>query len=123
MGITDPYMLRRLYHSKQVPPVGFNRTYDSNPKVDRLIDLASIARTDESSRVGGCFWMEIVAPRVPLDAQRRHSASYRLTLHDPTGRRVFGIDNAHAQLEPAHRFVQDDRQHDAGILRKPATRG
>ena len=43
VGVTDPDMLRRLYHSKQVPPSGFNRAYYSNPEVDRLIDLASTA--------------------------------------------------------------------------------
>ena len=38
---------------------------------------------------------EIVAQRVPTDAQRPHGVSDTLTLHAPTGRRVFGIDNAH----------------------------
>jgi peptide/nickel transport system substrate-binding protein len=47
VGVTDPDMLRRLYHSQQVPPVGFNRIYYSNPDVDRLIDLAGTAATDE----------------------------------------------------------------------------
>jgi peptide/nickel transport system substrate-binding protein len=47
VGVTDPDMLRRVYHSQQVPPVGFNRTYYSNPEVDRLIDRATTAATDE----------------------------------------------------------------------------
>jgi peptide/nickel transport system substrate-binding protein len=47
VGVTDPDMLRRLYHSEQVPPVGFNRVYYSNPEVDRLIDEATRAATDE----------------------------------------------------------------------------
>jgi peptide/nickel transport system substrate-binding protein len=47
VGVTDPDMLRRLYHSSQVPPTGFNRVYYRNPEVDRLIDLASTALTDE----------------------------------------------------------------------------
>jgi peptide/nickel transport system substrate-binding protein len=46
VGVTDPDMLRRLYHSGQVPPVGFNRTYYRNPEVDRLIDLAGTAPSD-----------------------------------------------------------------------------
>ena len=46
VGVTDPDMLRRLYHSQQVPPTGFNRIYYSNPEVDRLIDLAGTAGTD-----------------------------------------------------------------------------
>ena len=47
VGVTDPDMLRRLYHSEQVPPAGFNRIHYSNPEVDRLIDLAASAASDE----------------------------------------------------------------------------
>jgi hypothetical protein len=39
--------------------------------------------------------VKIVAQRVPPDERRPHDVSYTLTLHDPNGRRVFGIDNAH----------------------------
>ena len=31
VGISDPDMLRRVFHSKQVPPNGFNRGFYSNP--------------------------------------------------------------------------------------------
>lgn len=47
IGVTDPDMLRRLYHSQQVPPTGFNRVHYSNPEVDRLLDLAGTATMDE----------------------------------------------------------------------------
>ncbi len=47
VGVTDPDMLRRVFHSEQVPPIGFNRIYYSNPEVDRLIDRATTAPTDE----------------------------------------------------------------------------
>ncbi len=50
VGVTDPDMLRRVFHSEQVPPVGFNRIYYSNPDVDRLIDLATRALTDADRR-------------------------------------------------------------------------
>jgi peptide/nickel transport system substrate-binding protein len=50
VGVTDPDMLRRVFHSEQVPPVGFNRGYYSNPEVDRLIDLATSAPTDAERR-------------------------------------------------------------------------
>jgi peptide/nickel transport system substrate-binding protein len=65
VGVTDPDMLRRLYHSKQAPPLGFNRTYYSNPEVDRLIDLASTARTDEERRKYYSEVQKIVAEDVP----------------------------------------------------------
>ncbi len=49
VGITDPDMLRRVFHSKQMPPSGFNRGFYSNPTVDRLIDEATTA-TDDARR-------------------------------------------------------------------------
>ena len=65
VGVTDPDMLRRLYHSRQAPPVGFNRTHYSNVEVDRLIDLASAARTDEERRKYYSEVQKIVAGDVP----------------------------------------------------------
>ena len=47
VGISDPDMLRRVFHSKQVPPVGFNRGFYNNPDVDRLIDAATAATNDQ----------------------------------------------------------------------------
>ena len=49
VGITDPDMLRRAFHSTQVPPSGFNRGHYANPEVDRLIDAATAA-LDEGER-------------------------------------------------------------------------
>ena len=50
VGVSDPDMLRRVFHSKQMPPNGFNRGYYENPDVDRLIDAAMAATTDEDRR-------------------------------------------------------------------------
>jgi peptide/nickel transport system substrate-binding protein len=43
VGVADPDILRRVFHSTQVPPSGFNRGYYANPEVDRLLDLAASA--------------------------------------------------------------------------------
>ena len=43
VGVTDPDMLRRAFHSSQVPPGGFNRGYYINPELDRLVDAATAA--------------------------------------------------------------------------------
>jgi peptide/nickel transport system substrate-binding protein len=40
-AVVDPDILRRVFHSTQAPPAGFNRGYYSNPEVDRLLDLAT----------------------------------------------------------------------------------
>ncbi len=50
VGVSDPDMLRRAFHSKQMPPVGFNRGYYENADVDRLIDQASATPDDEVRR-------------------------------------------------------------------------
>ena len=46
VGVTDPDMLRLLYHSSQVPRAGINRVHYRNPAVDSLIDRASSAMSD-----------------------------------------------------------------------------
>ena len=45
-AMVDPDILRRVFHSTQTPPAGFNRGHYSNPEVDRLLDLASAATTE-----------------------------------------------------------------------------
>ena len=50
VGVSDPDMLRRVFHSKQMPPSGFNRGYYENADVDRLIDEASSATSDADRR-------------------------------------------------------------------------
>jgi peptide/nickel transport system substrate-binding protein len=48
-AVIDPDILRRVFHSTQVPPAGFNRGYYRNADVDRLIDLAG-STADEQER-------------------------------------------------------------------------
>jgi peptide/nickel transport system substrate-binding protein len=49
VGVSDPDMLRRVFASSQVPPAGFNRGFFRDPRVDRLIDEATVA-TDMDRR-------------------------------------------------------------------------
>ena len=48
-AVADPDILRRVFHSSQVPPAGFNRGYFRDARVDRLLDEAAVT-TDESTR-------------------------------------------------------------------------
>ena len=50
-AMIDPDMLRRVFHSQEVPPGGFNRGHYRNDRVDRLLDLATTA-VDENTRKG-----------------------------------------------------------------------
>jgi peptide/nickel transport system substrate-binding protein len=47
----DPDILRRVFHSQQVPPAGFNRGHLNDPELDRLIDDATRATDTEERRV------------------------------------------------------------------------
>jgi peptide/nickel transport system substrate-binding protein len=49
VGVTDPDMLRRVFHSAQAPPNGLNRAHYQSAEVDRLIEQAS-AMTDDDRR-------------------------------------------------------------------------
>ena len=48
-ALVDPDILRRVFHSDQVPPFGFNRGFYNNPDVDRWLDHATNS-TDEAER-------------------------------------------------------------------------
>jgi peptide/nickel transport system substrate-binding protein len=50
VGISDPDMLRRVFHSAQVPPVGFNRGRFSDPAIDALIERATRSSDDEERK-------------------------------------------------------------------------
>ena len=65
VGVTDPDMLRRVFHSQQVPPLGFNRGYYQNPEVDRLIDLAGTALTEDGRRAYYSEAQQVIAEDAP----------------------------------------------------------
>jgi peptide/nickel transport system substrate-binding protein len=48
-AVADPDILRRVFHSNQTPPAGFNRGHFSDPGVDRLLDEATTS-TEEARR-------------------------------------------------------------------------
>lgn len=49
-SLADPDILRRVFHSSQVPPVGFNRGRYSNPDLDALLDDAAATDDDGERR-------------------------------------------------------------------------
>jgi len=51
VGVTDPDMLRRVFHSGQAPPSGLNRAHYRSVEVDRLIEQASAMSDDEQRRM------------------------------------------------------------------------
>ncbi|MDA1307566.1 MAG: ABC transporter substrate-binding protein [Acidobacteria bacterium] len=65
VGVTDPDMLRRVFHSAQIPPAGFNRGYYMNPEVDRLIDAATESLSEPERVVLYAQIQDIVANDAP----------------------------------------------------------
>jgi peptide/nickel transport system substrate-binding protein len=83
VGVTDPDMLRRVFHSAQEPPAGLNRVFYRNPETDRLIERASSAETDEERRHYYARAQQVIAadvPYVPL-WYRTNLAVYQPDLH------------------------------------------
>jgi peptide/nickel transport system substrate-binding protein len=71
-SVADPDILRRVFHSSQVPPSGFNRAHYANGEVDRLLELATAAVSEEDRRrhyVEAQRLIALDAPMIPLWAR------------------------------------------------------
>ena len=64
-ALADPDILRRVFHSTQTPPAGFNRGYFSDPRVDELLDEAAITTDDARRRAMYGEVQKAVAEAVP----------------------------------------------------------
>ncbi len=64
-AVADPDILRRVFHSSQVPPSGFNRGFFRDPRVDRLLDDAAVSTDDEQRRALYADVQRAVAEEAP----------------------------------------------------------
>jgi len=64
-AVADPDILRRVFHSTQVPPAGFNRGFFQNATVDRLLDEAAVTTDQERRRQLFGKVQRIIADEVP----------------------------------------------------------
>jgi peptide/nickel transport system substrate-binding protein len=64
-SLADPDILRRVFHSDQVPPAGFNRGHFSNARVDTLLDEASASQDPDTRLALYQDVQRIVAEQVP----------------------------------------------------------
>jgi hypothetical protein len=92
-----------------------------DPGLDILLDLDG-----ESIATGanGDYIVRFVVKRVPPSPERPHGLSYSLTLHDESGARLVGFDNAHAA--PGRKrhggLVMHDHRHRLRAIRPYAYR-
>lgn len=66
--------------------------------LEALLDLDGSILEQEDG-----FWIKIEARRVEASASAPHGVRYSLTLHNESGTRVLGYDNAHA-VKPPKKF-------------------
>jgi peptide/nickel transport system substrate-binding protein len=103
-SVADPDILRRIFHSDQSPPNGFNRGHYSNPKVDELLNSASRA-IDINSRkkLYGAAQREIAvdAPYISL----WHKTNVAVTQPSISGLKL-SPDAAFINLKDATRVVE-----------------
>ncbi len=62
-----------------------------DPALDSLLELDGLV-------IGGLadgHWVKLDARKVHPNPERPHGIRYSLTLHNASGKRVFGLDNAH----------------------------
>jgi hypothetical protein len=82
-----------------------------DPSLDALLDLdGQLFVIDEAGR----HWVKFDVKRVPATTERPHGLSYSLTLHEATGKRIVGFDNAHpvpGQSGPAARSRRTTNDH------------
>jgi hypothetical protein len=65
-------------------------------------------------------WVKFKVRSVEANAERPHGIAYSLTLHDRSGRRLVGFDNAHPVRTgsgPARKVTIYDHRHRLGIVR------
>jgi hypothetical protein len=62
-----------------------------NPGLETLLELDGTI-VDQ----GSGYWIKVEAMRVEVSNARPHGIKYSLSLHEPSGARIMGYDNAHA---------------------------
>lgn len=65
VGVSDPDMLRRVFHTKQMPPTGFNRGFFSDARVDAAIDEATASNDDARRRALYAEAQRLISRDVP----------------------------------------------------------
>ena len=68
------------------------------------------------------YRVRITAQAVETTSARPHGIKYSLTLHDPAGTRIYGLDNAHSvrrRAEFDHRHIYGARRIVAYVYRGP----
>ncbi|HEV2524269.1 MAG TPA: DUF6516 family protein [Gammaproteobacteria bacterium] len=69
------------------------------------------------AEIGNEYWFKIEAKKVKIGVNKPFGIKYALTLHDPSGQRIMGFDNAHAVLKGSLKEPHD-HFHKGRIIKK-----
>ena len=58
------------------------------------------------------YWLKFRIKRIETDERRPHGLSYSFTLHEPSGKRLVGFDNAHGVAGTGSRVGKRTEAHD-----------
>jgi hypothetical protein len=80
-----------------------------DPGLDALLELdGQVLVVDPAGR----HWVKFVVKQVAPSPERPHGLAYSLTLHDATGARLVGFDNAHAAPSSSRHGARGQLAHD-----------
>lgn len=77
--------------------------------LDTLLELDGQIMVVDST---GKHWVKFIVKKVAPSPERPHGLSYSLTLHDETGTRLVGFDNAHPVSTGSGPGKRTSKQHD-----------
>ncbi len=87
-----------------------------DPGLDALLELDGQVLVVDPDRG---HWVKFVARRVPVTPEKPHGLDYSLTLHDRSGQRLVGYDNAHpvSSERKRERAAQKDHMHRLKVVK------
>lgn len=74
-AVADPDILRRVFHSNQMPPGGFNRGRYQDAETDRLLDAASVASGDARRTLYGQVQRRLASEQPYISLWHRTNAA------------------------------------------------
>jgi peptide/nickel transport system substrate-binding protein len=93
-ALADPDILRRVFHSSQAPPAGFNRGHFRNPEVDALLDEAATSLDPARRRAALARVQRVLAQEVPY-ISLWHKTNFAIAHRSIRGVRLSPIADFH----------------------------
>jgi peptide/nickel transport system substrate-binding protein len=93
-ALADPDILRRVFHSSQTPPTGFNRGHYRNPEVDALLDEAATSLEEGRQRQAFARAQRILSADLPY-ISLWHKTNFAIAQRSLSGVRLSPIADFH----------------------------